>query len=230
MTWIDLSPHVNNELDYMTFCNGRWLITDDDHILHSTDLLNWTPVDVSAQIAGVSGIQGAGCFNNRVIINTTGSATDFAYSDDGDTWVASTGGGGNMAGGDFTTYRGDIWAPGNNGTLIRSTDAGASFSSITLTGNINDDYRSVAAEGDRIMLLIAEPETSMFSTDQFATTTGFSITLSQPIGWSELLDGRLSFKYAGYSSAYTDDLVNYTQAMSDSAQSRRFRRWSFGGL
>ena len=116
--------------------DDTWIAVGDGGILRSTDALAWSQVlDDPIVLTAVTLVSA----NTWVAVGTGGI---WRSTNDGETWTSI------HASGDFTAVAsdgtGNVLAVGEMGTLVRSTDTGATFTALTGNGT---DYRSVAATG-----------------------------------------------------------------------------------
>ena len=206
--FVDLSGVTVGVGNDMTYCNGNWVGVGDDRLaIHSTDGLNWVNRDLSSVYNPTHNLRTADCINGRVFVAAQSATNNTAYSDDyGATWVAITDDLEGSGADRFTSYRGDVYYPRFDVSLVaRSTDGGSSFFGVDWYDGVNGPM-GLASEGDRQVIVRSTGDAVYYSDDQFATSNTIPIAgggnnQREPF----LLDGRL---YGGR-GGYTDDFSSW---------------------
>ncbi|NQZ02833.1 MAG: hypothetical protein HRT45_19390, partial [Bdellovibrionales bacterium] len=160
----------------VAYCDGRWVFngSGDSKILTTTDLANFTEIDLSVQYgSSTATTRHVACFGGDWVAGSDNNV--LLHSSDGVNWLVSSNPGTFIFQDGFDEYRGKIWAGGQNGELAFSNDRGASFvTSDVLT--TSTDYRSVIGVNDRLLAFgPASSSNHLYSEDEFISYSTFNI-------------------------------------------------------
>jgi photosystem II stability/assembly factor-like uncharacterized protein len=193
-------------LDHVDFVNASdgWVSSGTDLYRTTDGGATWDYLTYGGWPIGFGALHFSDALHGRTL--AAGGQT-WLTTDGGDSWTKQTDGWAaaspseQIIGGDVVGAEG--WAVGDHGTVLHSTDSGATWQPLTST--ITEDLYAVAATGAGNAIAVGNAGTLLSTTDEGATWAAGAFGVPQDLDSITALDGDTAWAVGQYGIARTTD-------------------------